>query len=109
MDGVRAYWDGRNLISKHGRIIHAPTFFTEGLPPVTLDGELWMGRNTFEKLRAVLNSHVGWRDVGYYIIDIPSPDPLEKRLIQMKQLPLPPHVHVVKSEVCSSMEQLDEK
>ncbi len=43
LDGVRAYWDGRQFISRQGNIYHAPDFFTAGLPDAPLDGELWLG------------------------------------------------------------------
>jgi DNA ligase-1 len=40
-DGLRALWDGRYLYSRLGRMIKSPEFFTEGLPSIALDGELW--------------------------------------------------------------------
>src|SRR5438045_3542568 len=47
LDGVRAYWDGRALISRLGNRFHAPDWFLEGLPETPLDGELWIGRKAF--------------------------------------------------------------
>src|SRR5262245_50176277 len=32
LDGVRAYWDGKSLISRLGNRFHAPNWFLEGLP-----------------------------------------------------------------------------
>jgi len=32
LDGVRAYWDGTQFISRLGNIYHAPDFFVAGLP-----------------------------------------------------------------------------
>src|SRR5213078_1892631 len=43
LDGVRAYWDGKQFLSRQGNIYHAPDWFIEGLPTVPLDGELWLG------------------------------------------------------------------
>src|SRR5512146_1443494 len=40
LDGVRAYWDGRQFLSRLGNLYHAPDWFGEGLPAVPLDGEL---------------------------------------------------------------------
>jgi DNA ligase-1 len=42
-NGVRGYWTGRQFQSRQGNAFHAPDWFTAGLPPVPLDGELWLG------------------------------------------------------------------
>ena len=34
LDGVRAYWNGKQLISRQGNIFTAPTWFTEEFPPI---------------------------------------------------------------------------
>jgi ATP-dependent DNA ligase len=47
-DGVRACWDGSQLLSRAGNVIHAPAWFTARLPTTPLDGELWAGRGRFE-------------------------------------------------------------
>ena len=49
LDGVRAYWDGKSLISRLGNRFHAPDWFLEGLPEIPLDGELWIGRKAFQR------------------------------------------------------------
>src|SRR5829696_5472341 len=49
LDGVRAYWDGRRLISRLGNTFHAPDWFLEGFPESPLDGELWIGRKQFQR------------------------------------------------------------
>ena len=38
-DGVRAVWDGKNLVSRQGNIIHSPAWFTKDLPKTPMDGE----------------------------------------------------------------------
>lgn len=38
LDGVRAYWDGRQLRSRQGNVYQAPDWFTENLPQQPLDG-----------------------------------------------------------------------
>lgn len=47
LDGVRAYWDGRQFFSRQGNRFHAPAWFTAALPAMPLDGELWAGRRPF--------------------------------------------------------------
>ena len=49
LDGVRAYWDGKRLLSKNGRPFHPPRSFTKNFPAFPVEGELWAGRGTFEK------------------------------------------------------------
>ncbi len=55
LDGIRAYWDGKQLYSKHGVVLEAPSFWKGNLPQVTLDGELWMGRKKFQKIMGIRN------------------------------------------------------
>lgn len=40
LDGVRAYWDGKQFLSRQGNLYLAPEWFVAGLPDVPLDGEL---------------------------------------------------------------------
>ena len=111
MDGVRAYWDGKQLLSRHGNLIEAPSEFLHGLPcDVTLDGELWMGRGTFEELLIALRSERGdWSQVSYYIFDLPaSKAPYEQRILALRQMKLPPHVHVVTTQLCQGIQHLNE-
>src|SRR4029079_10657667 len=42
LDGVRAYWDGKQFLSRKNNIFYAPDWFTDGLPAHPLDGELWI-------------------------------------------------------------------
>jgi ATP-dependent DNA ligase len=40
LDGVRAYWNGQKLISRHSKEILCPNWFTQELNKISLDGEL---------------------------------------------------------------------
>ncbi|MBF0451109.1 MAG: hypothetical protein HQK75_10430 [Candidatus Magnetomorum sp.] len=42
LDGVRAYWTGKQLVSRAGNTFHVPKWFTQNFPSVPLDGELWI-------------------------------------------------------------------
>lgn len=54
-DGVRGYWDGRQLRLRGGGTVNAPEYFLAELPQgVALDGELWMGRGRFEETVSVV-------------------------------------------------------
>ncbi len=75
LDGVRAYWDGSNFISRQGNVFHAPAWFKEGLPGHPLDGELWMGRQKFQQTISVVKRLDGgeqWRNVRYVVYDMPA-------------------------------------
>ena len=75
LDGVRAYWDGSRLISRGGNVFAAPDWFTAGFPQLPLDGELWMGRNSFERLagtvRSASQNNPDWHKVRYMVFDLP--------------------------------------
>lgn len=76
LDGVRAIWDGQTLRFRSGRAIHAPRWFTNGLPERALDGELWMGRGSFDRLSGAVRREVPddaeWRQVRYMIFELPG-------------------------------------
>ena len=112
MDGVRGYWNGKNLISRNRNNIHCPKWFIEGLPSTTaLDGELWMGRDhIFSKVNSILNSKDGdWSQIGYYIFDIPSSSgTYEVRMKEMEDLKsiVAPHIHIVENIQSAGVQHL---
>lgn len=76
LDGVRAYWDGKQLISRGGNIIAAPGWFTEGFPAQPLDGELWFTRQQFEHILSIVSKQQPisseWQQLRYYIFELPG-------------------------------------
>lgn len=116
LDGVRGVWNGRELISRHGKVILCPSWFSAwfvleiATAGMTLDGELWMGRGTtHEDVMAQLNSSNGdWNRIGYYIFDIPSScGTYEERMKLMGELKsLPHHVHIIQNIQCTGPEHL---
>ncbi len=76
LDGVRALWDGQRLVSRGGREIRAPAWFTAALPAQPLDGELWLGRGRFERLSGIVRREVPdddeWREVRYMLFELPG-------------------------------------
>ena len=103
LDGVRAYWDGESLTSRNGNRFRAPGWFTAGFPSVPLDGELWMGRGTFERLSGAVRRRnpddAQWRDIRFMVFDLPSSpvtfDERLKRLREMFQALDSPHIALV--------------
>lgn len=75
LDGVRAYWDGKKLISRGGRVFDAPIWFTKGFPPFSIDGELWTSRSNFEQIVSIVNTrkpHDGWQVITYNVFEVPK-------------------------------------
>lgn len=91
-DGVRARWDGHALTLRGGGTIAAPEWFTAALPPEEmLDGELWMGRRTFDRLSGLVRRNApedpAWRDVRYMVFDLPGiPGPFTTRVERIRQI-----------------------
>lgn len=75
LDGVRALWDGKKLRFRSGREIVAPAWFLAAFPAEALDGELWMGRGSFDRLSGIVRKvkpvDEEWREVRYMVFDAP--------------------------------------
>jgi DNA ligase 1 len=91
LDGVRGIWDGEILRFRSGKEVNAPRWFLEGLPKRPLDGELWMGRGTFERLSGVVRRETPddaeWRQVRYMIFELPgAPGTFRERAEAIRQI-----------------------
>lgn len=101
LDGMRALWDGgitrgmvtstvpwantakdknetvaTGLWSRLGKPIYAPDWWLDELPTFPLDGELWLGRKSFQGLVSITKRTVNtldteWLDVKYMVFDAP--------------------------------------
>lgn len=119
-DGVRAYWNGKELVSRQGNIFHAPKWFIASLPGNTpLDGELWLGRGKFEVLSGMVRRHStsesDWQGIKYMVFDLPGSEQIfDERLKQLKKIIRDinaPHIQLVQQHKVISheilMEELD--
>ena len=91
LDGVRAYWDGQQLLSRGGNVIAAPDWFLRDFPDQPLDGELWMGRGRFAQVSAAIRrlqpKAEEWRQIRFMLFDLPASGvPFSERIIRMRQL-----------------------
>ena len=89
LDGVRAIWDGKSLRFRSGNPVPAPKWFLDALPMQSLDGELWLGRGTFDQLSAIVRRQspddAEWRRVRYMIFELPNaPGSFTGRVEQIK-------------------------
>lgn len=90
LDGVRARWDGKQLLSKNSNSFRAPAWFTQGFPDTTLDGELWSARGEYQRIVSIVSRdtpHQGWRQIKFMIFDLPDDkQPFSQRVSRMKTL-----------------------
>lgn len=111
-DGVRAIWDGRVLRFRSGRVVNAPRSFVARLPAQALDGELWLGRGSFEALSGLVRrdtpSEADWRAVRYMVFDLPGSaggfaERASRLLMIVAQLGWPALAAVEQSTVASAL------
>ena len=89
LDGMRCVWDGEKLMSRNGKEIFAPQELIQQLPPLPLDGELFLGRGKFQSCMKVVRSQStsleDWDNIKYMVFDAPTvPGPFKTRLEQAK-------------------------
>ena len=76
LDGVRAYWDGENLLSRQGKKLNAPLSFTKNFPKFALDGELYAKELKFEEIQATvmdkLPDEKAWNRLKFHVFDVPE-------------------------------------
>ncbi|SHG65133.1 DNA ligase-1 [Marinomonas polaris DSM 16579] len=75
-DGIRAIWTGEKLVTRQGNPIFAPKWFTDKLPRVWLDGELWSTHNDFSFIMSTVRKQTPvdseWRKIYYMVFDAPD-------------------------------------
>jgi len=75
IDGVRAYWDGKNFWSEKNEIINIPEWFVNKMPNgYHFDGEFWLGRGfKLKTLDTIKNKdETEWKNMWYRIYDVPN-------------------------------------
>lgn len=117
LDGVRAYWDGKQLISRNGNIYPAPDWFVAGFPATELDGELWLARNQFEKILSIVSQQQAddslWQQMGYYVFELPNgTGTFSQRIKQLEHIVAQqnsPYLHIVPQFRVQNREELYKK
>lgn len=76
LDGVRGYWDGKKMLTRSGKRINLPVFFTAGWPTEPLEGELWTKRGDFEAISGLIQRKQTkasqWQNVKFMLFDLPE-------------------------------------
>ena len=116
LDGVRAYWDGRQFRSRLGNTFHAPDWFVAGLPEVPLDGELWLDRKAFQRTVSIVrrqdrSDH--WRQLKFVLFDAPAIDEgFEARYAYLQEIVKehrPSHAQVLAQQRCTGLDHLQQE
>jgi len=77
LDGVRAVWNGSELLSRNGNKFFAPDWFFNQLPAgIILDGELFIGRGCFQQTVSIVRKKkpidIEWQTIRYCVFDAPE-------------------------------------
>lgn len=117
-DGVRAYWNGKQLLARSGNPIQAPVEFIQQLPSIALDGELWFGRDGFGRSAGLIHripEHPDylseWQAVTYMVFDAPhQPGDFNQRLAVLNALELEgTQIKIVKQWQVANHKELEQK
>ena len=116
LDGVRGYWDGQVLWTRNGYRIQSPSWFTRGWPPMPMEGELWIGRNQFDAVSAIVRSSelddARWQEVNFMVFDLPGHGgPFDQRVQVMRNLSAYsiPWLQPIRQFKLASVEALDSR
>lgn len=75
LDGIRAYWNGKELLTRRGKKIYSPSWFLKNFPKFELDGELYTKRADFENIQNIVmdkNPSKDWEKITYNIFEVPN-------------------------------------
>ncbi|WP_321470660.1 DNA ligase [Halarcobacter sp.] len=114
LDGIRAYWDGKEFFTRKGKKIYAPSWFTKNFPDFELDGELWTKRDDFENIQSIVmdkTPSLEWKQITYNIFEVPNAkadfikrlEKANKWFIKNKNN----HVQIIKQEKVVNKENLN--
>ncbi|MCL1039034.1 DNA ligase [Shewanella submarina] len=113
LDGVRGRWTGTEMLTRSGRTVPLPKWFTQGWPDIQLDGEIWLGCNRFDEVSALVRSDAAddilWQQVRFMVFDMPDPQlPFSQRYdLLLKLLEGQPHIRPVAQFRVGSLEELN--
>ena len=108
----RSYWTGSHFYTRNGNLIHAPEWFTRGMPSIALDGELTAGRGAFQQTVSAVRKQkpvdAEWRSITFQAFDAPNVSGgCEARWAEMNRaLAGVPHTAALTQTRCSSPRHL---
>lgn len=116
-DGIRGYWNGHQLLTRHGKPLTPPAWFIQSWPETPFEGELWVGRGQFEKTASILQQkHApdsAWQQLCFMVFDLPHhSDTFTNRITGYQKLVTDlnqPWVQSVEQTRCSTHEALTDQ
>jgi DNA ligase-1 len=121
LDGVRGYWNGKQLLTRQGNLINSPSWFTQDWPIVPIDGELWLGRSQFQALLSCVSKHNAeesktlscWHNVRFMMFDLPTyQGDFKERVLTMQHLLIQvssPYLAMINQVKLKNINELDDK
>jgi DNA ligase 1 len=113
LDGVRAYWTGKEFLSRLGNPLHAPDWFCAGLPAEPLDGEFWIDRKKFQRTVGIVRRQDKsdlWKEVRYRVFDAPAGGAAFEQRLKTIQLIVkknqPPYALAHQQTLCTDLDEL---
>lgn len=113
LDGIRAFWNGKELLSRGGKTIHAPAWFVKNFPPFEIDGELWSKRGEFEFIQSVVMDKTPsdeWKAITYNIFEVPHQKGGLMQRLEILKTHLhsnpAPTIHIIKHFTCKDKKHL---
>jgi DNA ligase-1 len=113
LDGIRAYWTGKEFLSRLGNTLHAPDWFCAGLPALPLDGEFWIGRKKFQRTVGIVRRQDKsdlWKEVRFLVFDAPEAgEGFEERLRKIQRIVhknRPPYAVAHEHSHCADLDAL---
>jgi DNA ligase 1 len=107
-DGIRAIWNGAAFLTREGNAIAVPSEIVAQMPATPLDGELWMGRGTLQRMAGLARKKVSflaeWTEVRFMIFDAPGQASHAARMVALPALP--DFCRIVTQRVCESKADL---
>ncbi len=116
LDGMRGYWNGKQLLTRQGNVINSPIWFTQGWPNTPIDGELWISRNNFQPLMSCVRKKTAgtcWEKVRFMMFDLPQQHGnFSARIKQMQDILMKtpsPYLQIIKQFKVKSLSELEAK
>ncbi|WP_339844125.1 DNA ligase [uncultured Halopseudomonas sp.] len=116
LDGVRGHWDGRALWTRGGYRINTPVWFTRGWPEMAMDGELWIAREHFDQVSAIVRTaepdEGDWQEVNFMVFDLPGrSESFSQRVRAMRRITAYsiPWLQPIRQFRVDSIEELDRR
>lgn len=104
-NGCRAYWDGETMWTRGGNVIQIPDAMRAQLPSCHLDGEIFAGRDGFEKARLAVQHNRWVPGIEFCVFDAPNhPGSFADRYAFLeKLLPYDGVVHSAQHDICEGI------